>query len=329
MFELTNQLNEIAEGVRSLSQSIDQRRLREARALARAGKYTLACQEIEGHDFFEPWHQLEALLLLAKVFAQQGMYDKADTYFKRVLRVDSENREALLALAAISKQFSHPPLQRVWSFLATSLLLITLAGLLVFFISSRIREVDSRIVGLSTEARDRALQQTTQITADLQALRKTYADKLANATSVINSLKQSIVRSEEQALQREQARAAQFNSTFVEVRNQVSRNRKTLDAQLNSLETNTIQRISNLSKQNEGISATINQRLVALESSLVGFREELQAMNKVAEHRETLGIAQRELAGNRFRNLEEQLSGIQTVLSEIQAALLLESQKNK
>jgi len=321
MIELTNHLDEIAEGIRSLSQSVDQRRLKNARSLARAGEYTQACQEIEGHNFSEPRQRVEAVLLLAKVFAQQGEFDKASAYWKQVLRVDSENKEALSGLAAISTQYSHPPLQRVWGFVVGSMVLITLTALLVLFINSRFQDVDSRIVSTSTDTRDFTLERSSQITEAIQTLQRTYADELAVATAGINTLKERVVRAEEQAVQREQVHSARFNSTFAEVRNGLSRNRKALGIQLNSLETNTTERISTLSQEQEKLAAQTQERLGKLESSLASFGEKIQRINMSVGARDTQDMAQRKSLENRLRAMEQQLSSIQEILLQINPRL--------
>ena len=170
MSDITNQLNEIATGLSSLKRSIELKKLRNARLLARSGKYSLAYREIESHTFKKPQQKLEASLLLAKIFAQQGIFDNASAYWKNVLRSYPENQEALLGLAAISRQKASPPLYRALKFIGVCFLFIfTVVGLSAYLnnqvhhFTLRIASVENNIRNLTLSQADRMVKKRGQV----------------------------------------------------------------------------------------------------------------------------------------------------------------------
>jgi hypothetical protein len=212
--------------------------------------------------------------------------------------------------------------------MAASVMFLTIAALLIFFIERRIGEMDSRIVNTATDSHDLTLQQSSLITENIQTLRRTYADELAIVSSSINSLKQSIVSSEEQAIQREQDLKAQVKSIFAKVQKEVTFHHKAFDTQLNSLETKAVDRIGTLSLQQEKESAHIQKQLNKLALTLTLFEEDLQAINKAAEAQNVQKNTAQASVANRLHTVEKQLSLIHTILLQVKPGLPPTNQEN-
>jgi tetratricopeptide (TPR) repeat protein len=111
MPSLEDQLTEIASGAGTLSRTLERVRIERARGLARAGKYAEANAELGGYErFSDPETRIEALLLFAKICAQQGAYDNASEHWRRALKLDPACAEAAAGVAALSRLRATPPM---------------------------------------------------------------------------------------------------------------------------------------------------------------------------------------------------------------------------
>lgn len=143
----------ISDLLNQLSDLFDQDKLYSSRRLARSGQYFQAQIELKNLALSDNNRSIEASLMMGKIYAQQGLFDRATKCWMFVLEREPDNQEAIKGLAAISRQAAKPLKFRVLQFLAGCLFIVCVALVIGVYIGNQLHEFDSHIATIENSHR--------------------------------------------------------------------------------------------------------------------------------------------------------------------------------
>jgi hypothetical protein len=314
MIEISHQLRDIATTLNSLSRSVELRTLQTARFLARSGKYTLACRQIESQVFTEPRQKVEATLLLAKVFAQQGAFDKAAACWKQALRADAGNQEAILGLATISMQNMNPVIFRAIGFIAGCFVLILMVVGLGVYLNHQAQQLSSRIASVALDNRDYAMDQAVQIKAHIDMLQDVYSRKTVESSAKIDSLNQKLDLMSEQNKQRDQSFSDKLTAALAGIQDERMKNHLVLLGRLSTLESGLAEQKSALLRKGEADATRFKDGLDRMASA---FDAHKKTINDTITGTALPNAGRSEAMEARLKSIEQQFVEIRALLKEI------------
>ena len=310
MTQISHQLTDITTTLDNLSRSIETRKLHSASLLARSGKYIQACRHIENQMFTEPRQRIEATLLLAKVFAQQGAFDKAVACWNQALEADSGCQEAILGLAAVSRRSMNPALFRLLGCIAGCFLVLFLAVGLGVYLNYQAQHLALRIASVESNNRELAIDQTRKIDARIGALHDAYSRGMAESSAQVDVLKKKIDLADEQNKQRDHMFGDRLDVTLTGIRTERMKNQQALFSRLATIE-------SALAEQKTVLVRKIEEDTTRLSDRLDGVTSAFNTLEKTNKNPLAKDIS----AGSSYEAINVRLQSIEQQVVEIRAML--------
>ncbi len=309
MIKLSQQLQHITTAINNLPQSIESKALNTARTLALSGKYDLACSQIESQAFIEPRHKMEAILLLAKIYAQQGAFEKAAAHWKQILRMDSGNQEAVSGLAAISRHYQTPAMLRIITFIGTCFVILCIVLGSGFFLTLQSRKIEKHIDAVESRSQSLTLEKTRNIEERIQKIQVILSNGLDES---FNKLGQQIDLLNEKGLQRDQALRKKVTESVSEITLNEKNNHQSLLKRVSDLEANLTEQKKALFNRVAPNIERLTQNLNQIESTLGAFKLSFEEIKRKQSEKMP---ANSKVLEDRLKSLEQNLFEIRSILS--------------
>ena len=346
---------EIAANLNRLSDSIEQDKLNTAYHLARSGQYSQAQREIENLRFSDISKRIETALLLGKIFAQQGLLDKAADCWNFVLKTEPKNQEAHLGLAAIARQSADPMPLRLFKFVAGCLFVFLVALVFSVYIKKQLVELDFHIAAIESNHISIAAKQQREIEERFRE----FGSQIANIESTYLSLtakQQKLIEDHIGSLKQDYAGvSAKLSEIDDALTLKLDLINETTDKHFRSLQTEVAENLTNLKKMEADRNKEMTSRKSTLTSDVVNnslamskkadlaFRQlkddllkieantnlNIKAIDHAWQKQRMNSDANRKVIEGRIAIIEQQLEAIDASLDTVKTNILSQTTNDK
>lgn len=186
-----NDLAELGKSLERLTSAIERRRMAAAVRLARSGRYAEAERAILAGGGSVRDDRGQAAALLARIYAQQGRYEKAAEQYQRILAVFPGDADAVRGAAAtdIARARHGRPALGAAATLLFALLVLAIGGMAYWLVRGELRSVQARMAAMSSELSAALHEQGAMQQAMQQDLEARIAESVSDLVSAVDSVK--------------------------------------------------------------------------------------------------------------------------------------------
>ncbi len=234
---------------------LESEHLDRARKLARAGRHAEAETIVRNAQISDSGVRVSAVLLLAKLYAQQGKYEKAAESWNTILKTDPENTEAMEGLLYLQNFKSPSPFRHGIMGICFGVVLIAVAVAFYWTISADVKAVRQEL----------AVSHQTVTNSTIDGIERINKTVKALHSKLDHNQKQSVAELDHLTLQLARQLTAMQKAIELNVHGRLEK----LDQRIDLIENSQISSQSHLKTLNEA-TVKMSNRLVFQQRKLEG-----------------------------------------------------------
>lgn len=310
--EMPNQ--DIEANMDRLVHLIENEHLDQARKLARAGYYAEAEAAIRNAKFSEPGIRISAYLLLAKIYAQQGIYEKAVGYWNTVLQNEPDNSEAQKGLLCIQQLRSPSPVRSRLTIVLAGLVLIIVAALFYWRIMVDLKSVRQDLAASQQSITDFTREGLERFNTTILALGSEVKQNSKSSSTAFNQLTHHL---DQQLLDVQNAVSKGVHGSLLAIRSDIDQ-----------LAAETDQKIGRANASQTELRSLLKQELQSLKDRLAGVEATRESRFDALDQRFDLVEENQTASQSSLRALHETIVKNHTKAEEAQKKVVLNAQKS-